>query len=386
MTGLLRSTGARLAAVLGLALLGAAPGSAQAQSNIYPTFGVHNPPGFSNCPWKACVYPRNAGEPTDPLFPPFWSSNWTMYRVFKNYAENPPPYDGKPPAALKEGEDYEVSYGSTYYDSTLAGPMGEGAMMEHYEKRCLPIFPGSNHYTCSFVSIGDRAFFLTYEQDRPQGMPPCCSFSPLNHAPRRDFVKHLPYSSGDSARLNYQVQGYSIWVGNAGGPAQTGASPDQTANQGILFGYAFNAKATAEGDGLTDEPYRYPPGTSPAAGKPAASAGAETEPYRHPQSFYFSGVPYSEKTKLPNAPIVSQNYTNFAQLRPDPAKTWDLVGKMCVGPIPDCQLFNRPAENPVAAAPGAASGAAPGSTPGAAPVPASAAAAPGTWGSIPPKR
>lgn len=366
-----------LGAVAALGLTAAA-GTAWAQArNIYPTFGVHNPPGFSNCPWKGCVYPRNAGEPSDPHFPAFWSTNWTMYRVFKGYADHPPPYDGKPPAPLKDGEDYEVSYGSTYYDSTVAGPMGKGAMMEHYEKRCLPIFPGSNQYTCSFVSIGDRAFFLTYEQDRPKGMPACCSFSPLNHPPRRDFIKHLPYAKSDSAQLDYRIQGYSIWVGTAGGPAQTGVSPDQTANGGILFGYAFNAKETADTDGLAAEPYRTPPGVaSAAAGVPVPSEGAQTAPYRKPQSFYFSGVPYSEQTPLPNAPIVSQNFSNFAQVRPDPAKTWDLVTKMCVGPIPDCHLFNRPAtETASASAVGAK----------AVPAAAIAPAAPGTWGSIPAK-
>jgi hypothetical protein len=48
-----------------------------------------------------------------------------MYRVFNHYAENPPPYDGKPPASLKPGVDYQVSYGATYSDSTWRGPNGE---------------------------------------------------------------------------------------------------------------------------------------------------------------------------------------------------------------------------------------------------------------------
>lgn len=376
MTGFSRTLALTAGLTAGLSIVA---GTAWAQSNIYPTFGVHNPPGFSNCPWDDCVVPRTAGEPTDPSFPAFWSTNWTMYRVFKGYPETPPPYEGKPPAPLKEGEDYEASVGSTYYDSTVAGPMGEGAMMEHYEKRCLPIFPGSNHYTCSFVSIGDRAFFLTYEEDRPAGMPPCCLFSPINHPPRRDFIKHLPYAKGDSAQLGYRIQGYSIWVGTAGGPAQTGVSPDQTANGGILFGYAFNAKATQDSEGLTDEAYRYPPNVPPGPKTvPVASPGADPEPYRKPQSFYFSGVPKSVKAPLPDAPIVTQIFNNFAQVRPDPAKTWDLVGKMCTGVIPECQLFNRSGTATATAAPTvapAAVGATAVSTP----------AAPGTWGSIPPK-
>ena len=101
-----------------------------------------------------------------------------MYRVFGDYVNNPPPYDGKPPDDLKEGVDYQVSYGSSYYDSTWRGPNGEeGAMMEHYEEWSLPIFPMDNHFTSSFISLGDKAYFLTYEKDRPKNMPSICSFS-----------------------------------------------------------------------------------------------------------------------------------------------------------------------------------------------------------------
>ena len=67
-------------------------------------------------------------------------------------------------------------------------------------------------------------------------------------------------------------------------------------------------------------------------------------PYRHPQSFYFSGCPV-----LPNkpnelyAPMVSQNYTEFIAKRPDPAETWDLVAKFAQGqPIPFFNPFVPP--------------------------------------------
>jgi hypothetical protein len=239
-----------------------------------------------------------------------------MYRVFKNYADNSPPYDGKPPSSLKDGVDYQTSYGATYYDSTWRGPNGEeGAMMEHYEEWSLPIFPIDNHFTSSFISIGDTAYFLTYDKDRPKGIPPICLFSDLNHPPCRDFIKHLPYSPGDSQRLGGRVQGYSFWTNPAPDkpPIQTGASPDRTADRAILFGYAFNSVWEPD-----------------AVDKSAA-------PYRHPHSFYFSGYPPSP----PNAPIVSQNYTEFAMIRPDPAETWDLVAKFSGGKeIPSaCNLF-----------------------------------------------
>jgi hypothetical protein len=238
-----------------------------------------------------------------------------MYRVYNNYAQNPPPYDGKPPAALKEGVDYQTSSGTTYYDSTWRGPSGEGAMMEHYDKFCLPIFPIPNTFTCSFISLGNTAYFVTYDVDRPKGMPKVCLFSEMNHAPRRDFVKHLPYSKGDSERLGDKVQGYSFWVDhNSGRPIQIGVSPDRTADGAIMFGYGFNSAATPDRVAVT------------------------APPYRHPQSFYFSGYPMFPA----NAPMVSQNYTDFAMVQPDPTKTWDQVAGLDPTTLPLCQLFDPP--------------------------------------------
>ena len=284
-------------------------------NDIYPTYGVHNPPQYSPCACVDCLYERAPGEPSDPLYPLYWTAQWTMYRVFGDYVNNPPPYDGKPPDRLKEGIDYQVSYGSSYYDSTWRGPNGEeGAMMEHYEEWSLPIFPMDNHFTSSFISLGDKAYFLTYDKDRPKNMPPICMFSSLNHPPRRDFVKHLPYSSGDSQRLGGRVQGYSFWTNPDPDkpPIQIGAAPDRTADGAVLFGYAFHSAWT------------------PDSGDQGAA------PYRHPHSFYFSGYPGSP----PNAPIVSQNFTEFAMVRPDPAKTWDLVLNLLHGgDAPACELF-----------------------------------------------
>ncbi len=281
------------------------PGNGSDQNAVYATYGVHNPPSDTPaCASPDCRYVRGPGEPADPLYPPFWQSRWTMYRVFEGYQENPPPYDGRPPA----GTEYETSYGASYYDSTWRGPSGEGAMMEHYERRCLPIFPIPNNFTCSFISLGNTAFFVTYEADRPAGMPPVCLFSPMNHPPRRDFISHLPYSSGDSERLGPGAQAYSFWISAVTGrPIQTGASPDQTAHGGILFGYAF-----------------------------APLRGA-----LQPQSFYFSGYPLPPA----NAPIVSQNYTDWAPTQPDPARTWNQVSGLDPATLPACQLFDPPAGN-----------------------------------------
>jgi hypothetical protein len=64
--------------------------------------------------------------------------------------------------------------------------------MEYYQDWCLPIFPRSNKYTCAFVSLGNKAYFLNYGQE-PNQKPRICLFSPHNHPPRTDFIKHLPY-------------------------------------------------------------------------------------------------------------------------------------------------------------------------------------------------
>jgi len=307
------AVGVAFAATLACAPRAVTTPSAPAPADVYSTYGVHNDSHSDDCASPSCVYARGAGEPTDPAYPEYWTSHWAMYRVFSGYQKYPPPYAGRPPEALRDGVDYQTSAGATYYDSTWTGPQGRGAMMEHYDKFCLPIFPIPNNYTCSFVSLGDVAFFLTYD-DRPSWMTPACLFSPRNRPPARDFIKHLPYSREDSARLGSTVQGYSFWIGPSGKPIQTGVSPDQTANGGILFGYAFEANPT---------PDRVVPGAAP---------------YRHPASFYFSGVPVPPT----NAPIVSQNYVDFAMLRPDPAVTWAQVAGLDPSTLPKCQLFVPP--------------------------------------------
>jgi hypothetical protein len=270
-----------------------------ADDDVFFTMGVHNTQG---CTLKNgnCIATRSPTDPTDPFYPPTWVSEWTMYRVTQNYQKNPPPYSN-PPTTLTPA-DYTVSKGTSYYDMTYIPEDGDGfgAMMEHYEKYCLPIFPiKDNNYTCSFVSLGNKAYFLTYAQDRPKDMPPCCLFSPQNHPPRQDFIKHLPYSAKRSTHLDGQVQAYALDVPSLGGP--------------ILFGYAFFKNATA------DQP-----------GAPL---------FRHPQSFYFSG-----DVSVADAPIVSQNYTDFSQTKPDPATTWAQVEQMCPAKPPQCQLFIPPSQ------------------------------------------
>jgi hypothetical protein len=275
------------------ALAQADSGAVPLSRAVYFTSGVHNNAGC-NASNGNCIAKRADSDPSDPFFPAYWTSEWTMYRVMRNYQRNPPPYSD-PPSTLSPS-DYTVSRGTSYYDSTYIPADGDGfgAMMEHYEKYCLPIFPiKDNNYSCSFVSLGNKAYFLTYPQDRPKDMPACCMFSPMNHPPRQDFVKHLPYSPARSQHLGGSVQAYALDLASPQGP--------------ILFGFAF---------------YKT------ASGHP---------PFRPPQSFYFSG-----DASIANAPIVSQNYRGFRRVQPDPRQTWAQVAAMCPSNPPPCQLFNPP--------------------------------------------
>lgn len=319
----------------------AAPAARADDGDIYSTYGAHNPPDKSNCQNpKTCVYRRSKGEPSNPRWPAYWTSSWNMYRVYEGFQQHPPPYDGKPPA----GTTYEESRGTTYYDSTIRTPHGRGAMEEHYEKKCLPIFPMENNYSCSFISLGPIAFFVTYD-DRPKDMPKVCLFSPLNHPPARDFIKHLPYSLADSMRTNPdgkgkpRLQGYSFWMDPASKPTgkimQTGVSPDRTADGYIMFGYGFYAQPTPD------------------------AVDRKAKPYRHPHSFYFSGFPgfppgSGAQPQQYFAPIVSQNYTDFAMRKPNRAETWDQVWNLDYKTLPKCQLFNPPGSALTATAGGAA--------------------------------
>lgn len=347
---------ARVAGAL-LLLSSAVPALADTDSGpvspVYSTRGVHNPAAYANCDPADCLVGRSEGEPSDPLYPVYWTASWDMYVVTEGFEKHSPPYNGAPPAGTK----YTTSKGWTYYDSTWKGGTGTGAMMEYYEKKCLPIFPIDNSFSCAFVSMGDRAFFVTYD-DRPSWMPKVCLFSPLNHPPRRNFIQHLPYAKVDSNNMPGKLQGYSVWLSQkTGSVTQVGVAPDRTAQGDIMFGYAFYSAYTPD-----------------ATDKTAA-------PYRHPQSFYFSGFPGIPNPPpgvpaYPFAPIVSQHYTSFSMEKPDPAKTWNQVADAMVNNPPPCQLFNPPQDNKsLSATPADGASRKQGKQQG--------QPLPGTWGNIP---
>src|SRR5258707_9977325 len=100
MTGILRNEtrGARHylpSLAIAASLAGSSIGIARAADDdpasrhVYSTGGVHND---KDCvPASKCLYARQKGEPSNPLYPVWWSSDWVMYRVFKNYDTFPPP-------------------------------------------------------------------------------------------------------------------------------------------------------------------------------------------------------------------------------------------------------------------------------------------------------
>ena len=118
------------------------PKTSDPPEDVFFTMGVHND---YLCDKIDCMPERSKTDPSDPLYPEKWISEWTMFTVSKNYENNPPPYTN-PPSTLSP-DDYRVSYGATYYDSTYVPADGDGvgAMMEHYEEYCLPIFPIENN-------------------------------------------------------------------------------------------------------------------------------------------------------------------------------------------------------------------------------------------------
>lgn len=275
---------------------------------VYETNGVHSDCGCDKDN-NYCLAKKDPSEPKRPKFPDHWISDWTMFTVMNETAaeEFPPPYTN-PPANI-EAKDYRVSYGTSYYDNNYRPkePKGEqdfGAMMEHYSDFCLPIFgwPENKYeFTCAFVSLGKTAYFLEYKSNS-EDAPKCYEFSPNNHPPRPDFLKHLDYWPEASKQLNGSVQAYywkQLW--------QKDAEPR------MLFAYAFNREKSLQGNLPIDNEW-----------------------YQRPQSFFFTGQ--IAQGKEMTSPMISQNYTSFRTEQPNP-KLWQQVENWCKQPVPLAHLF-----------------------------------------------
>lgn len=79
-----------------LILLFSPPLFAQDSGAVYFTMGVHNTEGCNEQNGN-CIAKRLPGEPSDPFFPAFWISDWTMYRVMHNYEKTRRPTAIRPP-------------------------------------------------------------------------------------------------------------------------------------------------------------------------------------------------------------------------------------------------------------------------------------------------
>jgi hypothetical protein len=132
-----------------------------------------------------------------------------------------------------------------FYADQFGSPLAKAA------RNIRRLMPGSRHAGA-------------LRQRSAKGMPPICMFSDLNHPPSWDFIKHLPYSSGDSGRLSGRVQGYSFWTNPdpSKPPIQVGVSPDRTAEGAILSGYAFESEWKPDSADRSAAPYRRTPGIS----------------------------------------------------------------------------------------------------------------------------
>jgi len=137
-----------------------------------------------------------------------------------------------------------------------------------------------------------------------RAQPATASRFSLNICPMR------PLTAGAWVTVFSTASGQCGWQAK-----QVGVSPDQTDAEGVMLGYAFDSQPTPD-----------------RVDHRAAS-------YRHPHSFYFSGMPYQPQVPLPNAPIISQNYTDFAMVKPDPAKTWAKVRDLNPAQLPNAKLF-----------------------------------------------
>jgi hypothetical protein len=50
--------------------------AADIPGDVFPTYGVHNDAHADLCAQANCLYRRAKGEPSDPVYPKYWSSRW----------------------------------------------------------------------------------------------------------------------------------------------------------------------------------------------------------------------------------------------------------------------------------------------------------------------
>ena len=168
------------------------------------TMGVHN--NFSLCDKNnqcpGCSSPGNGPWINESAFKEhFYAPAFTMDFIilFVNNEDDPPPYLDDTPT----NSDYEIGIGNVYYDVDIGG----GFMREHYDTKCLPIFPDEPfavldssdnlyariNFSCDFYTLNDNnTAYTVFHDDRPEGAPECCIIGNPFRAPPYDWFQNLP--------------------------------------------------------------------------------------------------------------------------------------------------------------------------------------------------
>lgn len=96
-----------------------------------------------------------------PEWPPYFSSNWTIYAT--TVQDPSPPYRYTPPAPFIAGR------GKTFYDWETKN------IIEIYEDFCIPIFdvPDKINFSCNFLNTNHTAYMISTENAY---FPDCCIF------------------------------------------------------------------------------------------------------------------------------------------------------------------------------------------------------------------
>eukprot|EP01139_Manchomonas_bermudensis_P000832 Amastigsp_a952_278.p2 type:complete len:247 gc:universal Amastigsp_a952_278:1483-743(-) len=154
---------------------------------------------------------------TPPVWPPAFTTNWTMYWAWKD--SDKPPYSPRPEVP------YWVGTGSTFY--SFNGGNNVSQMLEVYRDFCIPIFPNATFGPCNFLNAADsggvNTAWLIFSPGAPSEQ--CCVFGRPWHPPAPNFLVEL--GSKVTFGGNHTLHGKSYSLFKFGGPP---AGP---------FGYGF---------------------------------------------------------------------------------------------------------------------------------------------------
>lgn len=133
---------------------------------------------------NACLHchgnqpPVGSATQSPPLLSPSFSMNWFMYEF---EGERVPPFS----TILLP---YRISRGRTHYDWATR------KMTEIYEDRCIDIFPSGNEFSCQFLSVREKTYFIRYALGDLSKAESCCLWSKEPFwAPRPDVLLNMSF-------------------------------------------------------------------------------------------------------------------------------------------------------------------------------------------------